>query len=83
MAAADSPFYLASIGKPSSRYGSRNSAWEKYSLVSFMKSMSEVAGLIGRHTNHSVRRTMISTLRKENVEALNIIALLDKETLII
>ena len=37
--------------------------------------MSEAAGLSGKHTNHSVRRTMISTLRKENVELLNIIAL--------
>ena len=35
--------------------------------------MSDAAGLTGRHTNHSVRRTMISTLRKENVEAINII----------
>ena len=37
--------------------------------------MSEAAGLTGKHTNHSVRRTMISTLRKENVEPLDIIAL--------
>ena len=40
-----------------------------------MKSMSDSAGLTGRHTNHSVRMTMISTLRKENV-----IALVAKET---
>ena len=38
-----------------------------------MKSMSDAAGLTGRHTNYSVRRTMISTLRKENVEPINII----------
>ena len=40
-----------------------------------MKSMSEAAGLSGKHTNHSVHRTMDSTLRKENVEPLNIISL--------
>lgn len=37
--------------------------------------MSDSAGLTGRHTNYSVRMTMISTLRKENV-----IALVAKET---
>lgn len=37
--------------------------------------MSDSAGLTVRHTNHSVRMTMISTLRKENV-----IALVAKET---
>ena len=39
-----------------------------------MKSMSEAAGLSGKHTNHSVRWTMISMLRTEIVEPLNIIA---------
>lgn len=43
--------------------------------------MSEAAGLTGRHTNHSVRRTIISTLRKENVEPLNIIALAGQRNL--
>ena len=35
----------------------------------------------GKHTNHSVRRTIISTLRKENVEPLNIIALAGQRNL--
>ena len=46
-----------------------------------MKSMSDATGLSGKHTNHSVRRTMISTLRKENVELLNIIALAGQRNL--
>ena len=81
MAAADSPFYLASIVKPSSDIWFKKQPLGKNSLGSFMKSMSEAAGLTGRHTNHSVRRTMISTLRKENVEPLNIIALAGQRNL--
>ncbi|CAH3170923.1 unnamed protein product, partial [Porites evermanni] len=53
----------------------------KNSLGSFMKSMREAAGLSEKHTNHSVRRTMISTLRKQNVEPLNIIALAGQRNL--
>jgi len=75
MASADSPLYLASIVKPSSHIWFKRQPLGKNSLGSFMKSMSEAAGLSGKHTNHSVHRTMISTLRKENMEPLNIIAL--------
>ena len=78
MAAADSLFYLASIVKPSSNIWFKKQPLGRNSLGSFMKSMSDAAGLTGRHTNLSVRRTMISTLRKENVEPLH---LLEKETL--
>ena len=46
-----------------------------------MKSMSEAAEIKGRHTNHSVRRTMISMLRKENVEPLDITALAGQKNL--
>ena len=81
MASADSPLYLASIVKPSSHIWFKKQPLGKNSLVSFMKSMSEAAGLSGKHTNHSVRRTMISTLRKENVEPLNIIALAGQRNL--
>ena len=35
--------------------------------------MSDAAVLTGWHTNHSILSPMISTLRKENVEAINII----------
>ena len=78
MAAADSPFYLASIVKPSSNIWLKKQPLGKNALGSFMKSMSEAVGLTGRHTNHSVLRTMISTLRKENMEPLNIIALAEQ-----
>ena len=64
MASADSPLYLASIIKPSSHIWFKKQPLEKNSLGPFMKSMSEAAGLSGKHTNHSVHRTMISTLSK-------------------
>ena len=75
MASADSPLYLASIVKPSSHIWFKKQPLVKNSLSSFRKSMNEAAVLSGKHTNRSVRGTMISTLRKENVEPLNIIAL--------
>ena len=81
MASADSPLYLASIVKPSSHIWFKKQPLGKNSLGSFMKSMSEAAGLSGKHTNHSVRGTMISTLRKENVEPLNIIAIAGQRNL--
>ena len=81
MASADSPLYLASIVKPSSHIWFKKQPLGKNSLGSFMKSMSEAAGLSGKHTNRSVRGTMISTLRKENVEPLNIIALAGQRNL--
>ena len=69
------------IIQPSSHIWFEKQPLGKNSLGSFMKSMSEAAGLSGKHTNHSVRRTMISTLRKENVEPLNIIALAGQRNL--
>ena len=81
MVSADSPLCLASIVKPSSYIWFKKQPLGKNSLSSFMKSMSEAAGLPGKHTNHSVRRTMISTLRKENVEPLNIISLAGQRNL--
>lgn len=68
----DSPFYLAYISNP------KNSVWFKSSplginsLGNFMKSMAEKANLPGKHTNHSARRTMITTLRHGNVNPLDI-----------
>ena len=37
-----------------------------------MKTISAAANLDGKHTNHSARRTMISTLRHQNVNPLDI-----------
>ena len=81
MNSRDAPFYLASIPNPASQTWFKKQPLGKNSLGSFMKSMSDTAGLSGRHTNHSVRRTMISTLRKENVEPLNIITLAGQRNL--
>ena len=81
MNSRDAPFFLASIPNPASQTWFKKQPLGKNSLGSFMKSMSDTAGLSGRHTNHSVRRTMISTLRKENVEPLNIIALAGQRNL--
>ena len=46
-----------------------------------MKSMMEEASLKGKHTKHSVRKTMISTLRIENEEPSDIIALAGQRNL--
>ena len=46
-----------------------------------MKNMSTAAGITGRHTNYSVRRTMISALRHENTEPMNIIGLAGQRNL--
>ena len=78
MNSEDFLFYLAAITNPTSIIWYEKKPLGKNSLGSFMMSMSEAAGLTTRDTNHSVRRTMISTLRKENVEPLNIIALARK-----
>ena len=75
MSLSDSPFYLAVILSPISQLWFKKQPIGKNSLGSFMKSMSEAAGLTGNHTNHSMQRTMISMLRKEIVEPLDIIAL--------
>jgi len=39
-----------------------------------MKTMAAAAKLEGKHTNHSARRTMITTLRHENVNPLFIVS---------
>ena len=81
MKKTESPFYLAAIPKPSSEIWYKRQPLGKHSLAQFMKEMCKAAGIEGRFTNHSARRTMISTLRKENVEPLNIIALAGQRNL--
>ena len=69
MRSADSPFYLA-INRNRPR---EDSAWYKASpmgidtIGSIMKKMSVNAGLVGRFTNHSVRRTTCQRLIDNNV----------------
>jgi len=62
MNSEDSPFDLAAITNPASIIWYKKQPVGKNLLGSFMKSMSEAAWLTARHTNHSVQRTMISTL---------------------
>ena len=68
----DSPLYLAVVKSP------RTEAWYKrqplgvHSLGQFMKTMADAVSLTGKHTNHSARRTMITALRHENVNPLDI-----------
>ncbi|XP_031556404.1 uncharacterized protein KIAA1958-like [Actinia tenebrosa] len=81
MKKTESPFYLAAIQKPSSEIWYKRQPLGKHSMAQFMKEMCKAAGIEGRFTNHSARRTMISTLRKENVEPLNIIALAGQRNL--
>jgi len=71
----DAPFFLAAITNPACMIWYKKQPLGENSLGSFMKSISKAKGLTTRHTNHSVRRTVISAPRKENVVPLNIIAL--------
>ena len=81
MGSPDHPFYLAAIQNPVSGIWFKKQPLGKNSLGLFMKNMSTAAGITGRHTNHSVRRTMISALRHENIEPLNIIGLAGQRNL--
>ena len=76
MQTPESPLYLAAIKDPKSddMWFKRQQLGEN-TLGIFMNVMSKAAGLTGRFTNNSVRGTMISTLRRENVQPLNIIGL--------
>ena len=68
----DSPFYVACIIHPQTSIWYKASPLGLNSLGNFMKSMAETAKLTYKHTNHSARRTMITTLRHENVNPLDI-----------
>jgi len=76
-----SPFYLATIQKPTSTIWYKTQPLGVNSLCKFMREIAQSSGLTGRFTNHSARRTMLSTLRKENVEPLNIIDLAGQRNL--
>ena len=68
----ESPFYLAQIINLKSSVWYKASPLGVNSLGNFMKSMAVEAKLAGKHTNHSARRTMITTLRHENINPLDI-----------
>ena len=67
----DDPFYLA-VKKPTNNIWFKKQPLGVHSLGNFMKTMAAAANLDGKHTNHSARRTMISTLRHQNVDPLDI-----------
>ena len=63
-----SPFYLAVIYKPSpgsKRY--KNQRLAKDRIGQFMKRIASEGALSGKKTNHSVRKTMITSLASSNI----------------
>ena len=81
MRSPQNPLHLAAIQRPVGEIWYKRQTLGKNSLGSFMKNMSAAAGITGGHTNHSVRRTMMSTLQHENTELLNIIGLAGQRNL--
>ena len=70
----DSPLYLSvanSVTNDSATWY-KNQLVGKVTLGKFMKSMAERAGLEGRKTNHSARKTMISRLVEKNINPLHV-----------
>ena len=63
----DSPFFLSSIKSPSGEIWFKNMPMGINKLSNMMKSMAAKAGLTGRFTNHSVRKTMCSSLLHSGV----------------
>ena len=76
MSEPTSPFYLGVIQKPASI-----STWFKVkpmgknTIGELAKNMSLRSGIQGRHTNHSARRTMVTTLSEAGFQDTDIIGL--------
>ena len=68
----DSPLYLAVVKSPRTEVWYKRQPLGVHSLGQFMKTMADAVSLTGKHTNHSARRTMITALRHENVNPLDI-----------
>ena len=77
----DSPLYLAVVKSPKSEVWYKRQPLGVHSLGQFMKTMADAVSLTGKHTNHSARRTMITALRHENVNPLDISQLLGYKNL--
>ncbi|KAK3727517.1 hypothetical protein QZH41_001175 [Actinostola sp. cb2023] len=79
---SDAPFYLASIPRPASPIWYKKTAtWQALTWLVYERNDSSCWNRRPIHKPFSARRTMISTLRKENVEPLNIIALAGQRNL--
>ena len=68
----DSPLYLAVVESPKTEVWYKWQPLGVHSLGQFMKTMADAVSLTGKHTNHSARRTMITAIRHENVNPLEI-----------
>ena len=67
------PFYLGVIHRPRSNIWFKTSKLGERSLRSAMKNMADAVQLLGKKvSNHSARRTCITTLRQENIDNLSI-----------
>ena len=69
MSHEESPFFLGikRNGKSSQWYRSQPMGHD--TLGSIMKRMCVVAGLLGKHTNHSVKKTMMTNLVQANIDS--------------
>jgi len=72
MGKPDDPLYLAVMKKPQTEVWFKKQPLGIHSLGKFMKTMAAAAKLEGKCTNHSARRTIITTLRHENVNPVDI-----------
>jgi len=72
MGKPNDPLYLGVMKKPQTEVWFKKQPLGIHSLGNFMKMMAAAAKLEGKRTNHSARRTMITTLRHENVNPLDI-----------
>ena len=66
------PFYLAVMKNPKTHIWFKKQPLGIHLLGSFMKNMALAANLPGKRTNHSAHRTMITMLRHEKVNPLDI-----------
>ena len=70
------PFYLGVIHRPRSKIWFKTSKLGERSLRSVMRNMADAVELLGKKvSNHSARRTCITTLRQENIDNLKIAGL--------
>ena len=73
MCTDDAPFYLACIINPQSNVWYKRQAMGPNTLGSIMKNMASEAKIPNKRiTNHSARKTSISTLKHSNFDPLNI-----------
>ena len=69
---SESPFHLATANSPNENAWYKNQPLGIHSLSKFMKTMAVNAGLHGRKTNHSARKTMVTRLVQSNIHPLHV-----------